>query len=41
MCEHKTNFSHEITLVSGKLFLIHMYLLDLIKKVQFLPPGFM
>ena len=35
MCAHKINFSHEITLLSGKLFQIHMFLLDLIEKVQF------
>ena len=39
MCAHKTNFCDEITPLSGKLFQIHMCLLDLIKKVQFLPPG--
>ena len=41
MCEHKINFSHKITLLSNKLFQIHICLLDLIKKVRFLPPGFM
>ena len=41
MCVHKIDFSHEITLPSGKLFQIYMCLLDLIEKVQFLRPGFM
>ena len=41
MCAHKINFSHKITLLSSKLFQIHVYLLDLIEKVRFLPPGFM
>ena len=41
MCAHKINVSREITLLSGKLFQIHMCLLDLIEKVQFLSPGFM
>ena len=39
MCAHKINFSQEITPLSGKLFQIQMCLLDLIKKVQFVPPG--
>ena len=41
MCAHKINFADQITLRSGKLFQIHMSLLDLIEKVHFLPTGLM